>query len=123
MIENGDFRFRDDLIKDQNTETVPIEILTGPYKGVILRYTKVGVSELEDGTAKLQFQYDLLEMGDNSETKLRSDTRFETHAGLLLNHLILESIEGQADANREDYLEEPDEERTVHAESSSVSKG
>lgn len=123
MIENGDFRFRDDMIKDQETETVPIEILTGPYKGVILRYTKVGVSELEDGTAKLQFQYELLAMGDNSETKLRSDNRFETHAGLLLNHLILESIEGQADANREDYSEEPDEERTVHAESSSVSKG
>jgi hypothetical protein len=123
MIENTDFRFRDDMVKDQETETVPLEVLTGPYKGVILRYTKVAVKELEDGSAKLQFQYDILEMGDHTETKLRSDPRFETHAGILLNHLILESIEGQADANREDYSEEPDEKRTVHAESSPVSEG
>ena len=123
MIENNDFRFRDDLFKNQEGETVPLEILTEPYKGVILRYTKVGIKELEDGTAKLQFQYDLLEMGDQTETKLRSDPRFEKHAGILLNHLILESVEGQADADREDYSEEPNEERTVHAESSTVSKG
>lgn len=123
MIENGDFRFRDDLFKNEDGETVPIEILTEPYKGVILRYTKVAIKELEDGTAKLQFQYDLLEMGNLTETKLRSDARFENHAGLLLNHLILESVEGQADANREDHFEEPDEKRTVHAESSPVSEG
>lgn len=122
MIENSDFRFRDDLVKE-GVETVPLEILTGPYKGAILRYTRVGVKELEDGTAKLQFQYDLLEMGDHTETKLRSDPRFEQHAGILLNHLILESLEGLANADRENHLEEPDEERTVHAESSSVSKG
>lgn len=99
MIENNDFRFRDDLFKNEEGETVPLEILTEPYKGVILRYTKVGIKELEDGTAKLQFQYDLLEMGDHTETKLRSDPRFEKHAGILLNHLILESVEGQADAD------------------------
>lgn len=99
MIENNDFRFRDDLFKNQDGETVPLEILTEPYKGVILRYTKVAIKELEDGTAKLQFQYDLLEMGNHTETKLRSDDRFEKHAGILLNHLILESVEGQADAD------------------------
>ena len=105
MIENGDFKFRDDMFKDEDGQTVPLEILTGPYKGVILRYTKVAVQELENGTAKLQFLYDLLNMGEHTETKLRSDPRFEQHAGLLLNHLILESLEGQDNADREDDVE------------------
>ena len=37
MIDNNDFRFRDDLIKSDEVQTVPIEVLTGPYKNVIYR--------------------------------------------------------------------------------------
>ena len=123
MIEIGkDYRFRDDMYKKNSPDTVPIEILTDPYKGVILRYIKVAVKELENGTAILKFEYDLLDAGEHTETKLRSEERFHKHLSILLNHLILESVEGQSDANREDYSEEPDEERTVHAESSAVSE-
>lgn len=124
MIEIGkDYKFRDDMIKSESNDTVPIEILTPPYNGVILRFTKVAVKELENGTAVLQFEYDLVDAGEHSETKLRSEERFHRHLSVLLNHLILESVEGNDDADREDYSEEPDEERTVHAESSAVSKG
>ena len=106
MIENGDFRFRDDMFKKDSNDTIPIEILTGPYKNVILRYTKVGVKEKEDDTAILQFQYDLVEMSDHTETSLRKDTRFETHLGILLNHLILESLGAPVNESRKNDTEE-----------------
>lgn len=89
MILEQDFKFRDDIKAD----TVPIELLTDPYKGVVLRYTNVGVKELENNTAVLQFGYELYEMGDHTETKLRRDKRFQEHAGLVLNALILESAD------------------------------
>ena len=106
MIENGDFRFRDDMINKDTTDTIPIEILTGPYKSVILRYTRVGVKEKEDDTAVLQFQYDLLEMGEHTETSLRNNTRFTEHLGILLNHLILESLGAPDNESRKNNTEE-----------------
>lgn len=109
MIEKQDFKFRDDLITKQAEEegqTVPIEILTGPYKNVIFRYVKVAVKEKEAGEAVLQFIYDLIEMGDHTETSLRKDKRFTEHLGVLLNHLILETAEGIDDATRENDTKE-----------------
>lgn len=92
MIIGEDFKFRDDIKAD----TAPIEILTEPYKGVILRYTKVGIKEQEENdNVLLQFEYDLLEMGEHTETKLRRDVRFQEHAGLILNTLLLESLDAE----------------------------
>ena len=116
MIIGQDFRFRDDM----KTDTVPIEILTEPYKGVILRFTEVGVEELNDGTAKLKYQYDLFEMGDHTETSLRKDNKFVEFAGLILNTIILEAAEADS-ADRESDIEEFGEERVVHSESSTIS--
>lgn len=93
MIENDDFKFRDDLYKPEAGDTIPIEILTGPFKGVIFRYIRIGVSEKENGEAVLRFQYELLQMGNYTETQIRSDQRFTNHIGILLNHLIIELSE------------------------------
>ncbi len=122
MIDKEDWRFRDDLYKPDNGDTVPIEVLTGPYKNVIFRYVRIGVSEKENGEAVLRFQYELLDMGSYTETSLRSDQRFTDHIGIILNHLLLEIAESEV-ADREDDSQEFDQERTVHAESSSVSQG
>lgn len=92
MILGEDFKFRDDLIKE-TTETVPIELLTGPFKGVILRYTEVSVKEEED-QARLQFQYDILKMpGKFSQPGLKKNKIFTKHIGLILNTLILEAVD------------------------------
>lgn len=122
MIDPRDFRFRDDLAKIESGDTVPIEILTGPYKNVIFRYVRVSVKEKEEGEAVLQYQYELLEMGNHTETQLRKDERFSRHLGVMLNHLILESLETNNNENRENHTEEFNEESIVHEESSSVSK-
>ena len=107
MINKNDFRFRDDMMSKDEVQTVPIEILTGPYKNVIYRYVKVGVKEKDGGEAVLQFIYDLLNTGNFSETTLRGDQRFTNHIGIILNHLILEVAEPKTDDDREDYSEEP----------------
>ena len=116
MIMGQDYRFRDDIKAD----TVPIEMLTDPYKGVILRYTTVAIQEQKDGTAKLKFDYDLIETGDNTMIGLRKDDKFQEYAGLILNAMILESLENP-DEPGENYSEEPLEERELRSESSSVS--
>ena len=113
MLDIGkDFRFRDDMHKPVEVgDTIPIEVLTGPYKNVIYRYVKIGVREKGEGEAVLQFIYDLLERGAHTETSLRNDMRFTEHIGIILNHLILESLEGQEDVAGENYSEEPDSQR------------
>jgi len=93
MEVNKDYKFRDDLVKSKE-DTVPIEILIDPYKGVVYRYTAVGAKVLkEDVQAVLQFKYDILDPGIFSETTLRKDKYFERHIGLILNTLILEVAE------------------------------
>lgn len=119
MIIDQDFKFRDDIERD----TIPIEILTGAYKGVIMRYTEVSIREQENDTARLRFTYELIEMGDHTETKLREDKVFLTEAGLILNAMILETLGDEPDATGENYSEEPVEERSVHAQGSSISEG
>jgi len=122
MLDLGkDFRFRDDMHKPGEVgDTIPIEVLTGPYKNVIYRYVKIGVKEKDDGEAVLQFIYDLFEMGDHTETSLRNDKRFTEHIGLILNHLILETLEGQDDDARENYSEEPDSQRRLSPKSPTI---
>jgi len=92
MIVNEDYRFRDDLAKEE-IDTVPIELLTGPFKGVILRYTRVAVQEgFHD--ARLMFEYDILKMpGDFSQPGLRKNKMFEETIGLILNAMILEVVD------------------------------
>lgn len=106
MILGEDYGFRDDM----KEETVPIELLTGPYKGVILRYTTVAIQEQEDNQAKLKFDYELYETGDHTMVGLRKDKVFEQHIGLILNAMILESLEAPKNESRDDYFEEPDNE-------------
>ena len=89
MVLGEDYAFCDDMKKD----TVPIKLTSGPYKDVVYRYTKVSIKEKEkEETAVLNFDYDLYEMGEHSEIKLRRDPKFNRHIGLVLNTLILESL-------------------------------
>ena len=108
------FKFRDDLYKPENGDTVPIELLTGPYSGVIYRYVRINVQEKKNGEAVMRFQYELLNMGNHTETSLRKDPLFAEHIVLLLNHLILEAAEANS-ADRESDTEKSSEERDLHS--------
>lgn len=92
MILNEDYRLREDM--DEKThDTLPIELLSGPYKGVLYRYTTVQLQEQDNGFATMKFQYELYEMGDHTETALRKDQNFTKHIGLILNQIILDTLE------------------------------
>jgi hypothetical protein len=103
MFIGKDYLLRDDLYEED--KTLPIQLLTGPYKDVILRYTTVAIKEMEDDQAKMIFDYDLLEMGDHTETSLRKDVKFTHHIGLVLNTMILETLEEQNAARENDSTE------------------
>lgn len=107
MILNEDYKFRDDLVNDEK-ETVAIEI-TGetPYSGIVYRYTQVMLKEVVEGVeAKLIFGYDLLETKDFTEVSLRNDEKFQQHLGLILNAMILETLEVPADEVTEEMIQE-----------------
>lgn len=89
MILGIDFRFSNVY----NTDTSAIELLTEAFKGVIFRFTNVGVRENEDQTATLKFAYEILSPGKFKEELLRQDPYFEHHLGLILNTLILDIAE------------------------------
>jgi hypothetical protein len=123
MIVNEDFKFRDDLIKSDK-DTVPIELLTGDFKGAIIRYTTVAIREQEDQTAKLQFEYDVLDAGKSSEVSLRKNKTFEFHIGLILNALILEATDAKDDdANGKDDTPQSIEEPRLCQTDTTLSQG
>lgn len=98
MIINIDYKFRDDIKAD----TVPIQLLTGPYNGVVYRYTQVSIKEKENDSAVMQFDFYLHETGEHTENSLRADPKFTAHIGLILNQLILDTV----DANVEEEIVE-----------------
>lgn len=101
MILNIDFRFSNVY----NTDTSAIELLTEAFKGVIFRFTNVGVRENEDATATLKFSYEILSSGKFKEELLRQDPYFEHHLGLILNSLIIDIAELDGAARENDSTE------------------
>lgn len=105
MIIGEDFRIVD---RDEKETTLPIELLLSPYKGVIFRYDTVSIKENDDDTANIVFSYDIIEMGDHVETVLHKDERFNEILGLILNRMILETVEsdsGDLDDREDDITE------------------
>jgi hypothetical protein len=98
MILGTDFRFSNVY----DTDTSAIELLTEAYKGVIFRFTNVGVKENPDGTATLRFSYEILSPAKFKEKKLREDQYFEQHLGLILNTLILDIAEIDGATGKDD---------------------
>lgn len=101
MILGIDFRFSNVY----NTDTSAIELLTEAYKGVIFRFTNVGVRENDNSTATLRFAYEILSPGKFKEELLRQDKYFEQHLGLILNTLIIDIAELDGAARENDSKE------------------
>ena len=88
MVVEEDYKFRDDLKYD----TVPFELLSGPYKGIVLRYIKVGIKEQVNDSATIKFDYDIIHNNRFKEDKLKHDLLFQEHIGIILNDMILELV-------------------------------
>jgi len=102
MILNIDFRFSNVY----NTDTSAIELLTEAYKGIIFRFTHVGIKEASDeSSATLRFTYEILSAGKFKEELLRKDAFFEKHLGLILNSMIIDIAEIDSAAVENDTKE------------------
>lgn len=102
-----DYTFRDDLVANEK-ETVAIELMGDtPYAGIVYRYTSVELKEVVEGVeAKLLFGYDLIDTKDFTETTLRNDMRFQQHLGLILNSMILDTLELPPEEPTEEMIQE-----------------
>jgi hypothetical protein len=118
-----DYNFRDDLFNDkEDGSTCPIELLLDPYAGVVYRYTTVRFKLGEDDIPRLQYDYEIVKTNDLSMVTLRKNQKFNDILGLILNSLLLDLGDVEANETRNNNLEESDSEGGLHTESPSVSE-
>ena len=118
-----DFKFRDDLFNSKEAgSTVPIELIIEPFTGVVYRYTTVTFKMGEDNVPRLLYDYEIIKTNDLSMVTLRKNEKFNAMLGLILNTLLLDSseAEGVSETGTND-TKEPDSERELHEEGSTVS--
>lgn len=102
MEMGTDFKFRDDLFDEkQEGSTCPIELMLDPFAGVCYRYTVVKFKMEEDGTPRLQYDYEIIKTNDLSMVTLRKNEKFNTTLGLILNTLLLDASEAENGMNIE----------------------
>lgn len=100
MILGMDYKFREDMVKGADG-TVPIELTSGPYADIIYRYITVSIAEREE-QAVVKFEYEILYSDLKTEEELRKDEKFVAHIGLVLNALILDTLETQENLDSAD---------------------
>ena len=118
-----DYKFRDDMFDSRKEgSTVPIELMLEPFAGVVYHYTTVAFKVGEDDVPRISFEYEIDKTNDLSMTTLRKNEKFITTLGLILNSLLLDAseAEGVSETGTND-TKEPDQERRLHKESSTVS--
>jgi hypothetical protein len=86
MIEGHDYCF---IYPKDDSQSVHIRLLDGPYKDTIFKYGKVKFDE-QDDLVYLQFGYDVLE---SNIKKLEKDEAFKNHIGDLLVEIMSSNIE------------------------------
>lgn len=117
-----DYKFRDDLFNDkEDGSTCPIELLLDPFAGVVYRYTTVRFKLGEDDIPRLQYDYEIIKTNDLSMVTLRKNQKFNTTLGLILNALLLDLGDVEANETGTNNPQEPDSETGLHTESPTVS--
>ena len=118
-----DYKFRDDMFDSRKEgSTVPIELMLEPFAGVVYHYTTVAFKVGEDDVPRISFEYEIDKTNDLSMTTLRKNEKFITTLGLILNSLLLDASEAEGMSETgTNNTKEPDPERKLHEEGSSVS--
>jgi hypothetical protein len=105
MIEGLDYCY---IYPKDDTQSVHIRLLEGPYKDTIFKYGKVKFEEKND-QMYLLFGYDVLESTVGKPKKLEKDVDFKNYLGDLLVEIMGSNIEQEViDETRADDIKEPD---------------
>jgi len=114
-------------IADEYAGLLPIEILEGAYKGTVFTVKDVRVI---DDYGKTKFDHEIIKKIPGTHTSYYGEN-FSKLVGEILLNCIAEAMTNyneikkevlSDEADRNDYSEEPVEERTVSKKSNSVSK-
>jgi hypothetical protein len=89
MIEGLDYCY---IYPKEDSQSVHIRLLEGPYKGTIYKYGKVNFEE-KDELMYLHFGYDVIESTDKKPSKLEKDNEFKNYIGDLLVEIMSSNIE------------------------------
>ena len=89
MIEGIDYCF---IYPKDDTSTVHIKFLEGPYKDTVFKYGKVKFEE-RHGNVYLLFAYYVLESPVMKPKKMEKDEDFKNYLGDLLMQLMSSNIE------------------------------
>lgn len=93
MKENEDYKFRVDMDDKLNDSTIPIELITPLYKGVVYRYLYITFVEDDAENASIKFEYEIIDPKEHVASQLEEDQVFKETIGLILNSIILDVIE------------------------------
>ena len=113
------YRFVDELYKPDST--VPIILTDENFNGTILRYDRIDMKSMNtnDGEATLSFHYEFIQ---NPHNIGKHNARFNNHIGDILVNIIINSLNGKQDENREDDSEQSDTQRELFPEGTPLSK-
>jgi hypothetical protein len=113
------YEFVDELY-DENS-TIPIRLTDDDFHGTIIRYDKIDMTSMnmESNEATLRFNYEFIE---NPHDIGKHNARFHNHLGDLLVNIIINTLNGKEDENRDDDSEQSDSQRGLQSEGSTVSE-
>lgn len=78
-----------ELVNFKDSDITGIEILTGKFKGIIYHYTGARVAQNPgDPIPRLQFGYNLVELGTFDVQSLQDDDEFVTMLGDILTNIL-----------------------------------
>ena len=113
------YRFVDELYKPDST--VPIILTDENFNGTVLRYDRIDMKSMnaDDGEATLSFHYEFIQ---NPHNIGKHNARFNNHIGDILVNIIINSLNGKQDENREDDSEQSDTQRELFPKGTPLSK-
>ena len=113
------YRFVDELYKPDST--VPIILTDETFNGTVLRYDRIDMKSMnaDDGEATLSFHYEFIQ---NPHNIGKHNARFNNHIGDILVNIIINSLNGKQDENREDDSEQSDTQRELFPKGTSFSR-
>ena len=92
MDKVPDYKFLD--IEAKADETCPIEILSGEFEGVVYKYGKISLEELDSGDLKVNMQVDII---DSYEGFDQNNEMFTKIIGEIFVNLIEQGVQSKSE--------------------------
>ena len=96
------------LYPENDTDSVHIKLLTGPYENTVFKYGKVKIEEKDDNPYLL-FAYDVIECSVSKPKKLEKNKDFKDYIGNLLVEIMTSNLNQEiVDETGTNHFEESD---------------